>query len=101
MARCREGTGPLALLPGQEVVAVAVATAIPEVCALGGEDVVVVACNPGAAGAGGARQGADGAHNCSTQTQQNGTTVSRMFQDFLYFDFLCAVVLSIKDFRIN
>lgn len=92
MARCREGTGPLALLPGQEVVAVAMATAIPEVRALGGEDVVVVACYPGAAGAGGARQGADGAHNCSTQTQRNRTTVSRMLQDFLYFDFLCVMV---------
>lgn len=61
--------GPLALVLGHEVVAVAVATAIPEVHALGGEDVVVVACYPAAAGAGGTRQGADGALDCRKQTE--------------------------------
>lgn len=61
--------GPLALVLGHEVVAVAVATAIPEVHALGGDDVVVVACYPAAAGAGGTRQGADGALDCRKQTE--------------------------------
>lgn len=46
------------------------ATAIPEVHALGGDDVVVVACYPAAAGAGSTRQGADRALNCSKETEK-------------------------------
>lgn len=61
---------PLALRPGHEVVAVAVATSVPEVHALAGGGVVVVARHPGAAGAGGARQRADGALDC----RQDGET---------------------------
>lgn len=61
LARRGARARPLALHPGQEVVAVAVATAVPEVDAPGGQDVVVVARNPDAAGAGGSRQRADGA----------------------------------------
>lgn len=43
MARRGNRTCPLALLPGHEVVAVAMAAAIPEVHTLGGDDVVVIA----------------------------------------------------------
>lgn len=44
------------------------ATAIPEVRALGGGDVVVVAGHPGAAGAGGVRQRANRASDCRQET---------------------------------
>lgn len=60
-------TRPLALCPGHEVVAVAVATSIPEMHTPGGDDIEVVAGHPSAAGAGGTRQGADGALNYSKQ----------------------------------
>lgn len=43
-------------------------TAEPEVRTLGGDDVVVVAGHPRAAGAGGARQGANRAPNCGQET---------------------------------
>lgn len=43
MVRRRGRTCPLALLPGHEVVAVAIAAAVPELDTLGGEDVVVIA----------------------------------------------------------
>lgn len=46
------------------------AAAIPEVHALGGDDVVVVACYPAAAGAGSTRQGADRALNCGKETEK-------------------------------
>lgn len=68
-AWCRNLAGPLALFLGHEVVGVAVATAKPEVHALGGDDIVVVAGYPAAAGAGGTRQGADGALDCGKQTE--------------------------------
>lgn len=76
LARCRHLTRPLALCPGHEVVAVAVATSIPEVHTLGGDDIVVVAGYPAAAGAGSARQGADRALNCSKETEQVKLPVS-------------------------
>ena len=69
LARRRNLARPLALGAGHEVVAVTVATSVPEVHALGGDDVEVVAGNPVAAGAGSTRQGADGALNCSRGTE--------------------------------
>lgn len=77
-ARCGNLAGPLALFLGHEVVAVAVATAIPEVHALGGDDIVVVACHPAAAGAGGTRQGADGALDCRKQTKRERRAASQL-----------------------
>lgn len=68
LARCRNLARPLALSSGHEVVAVAVATSIPEMLTLGGDDIVVVAWYPVAAGAGSTRQGADRALNCSKET---------------------------------
>lgn len=64
-------TRPPTLFQAHKVVAVAVTTAEPEVRALGGDDVVVVAGFPGAAGAGGARQRADGALDCREETPIN------------------------------
>lgn len=61
MGRRRNRTGPLAIFLCHKVVAVAVTTTEPEVHTLGGDDVVVVAGDPGAAGARGARQSANGA----------------------------------------
>lgn len=61
MAWRRKLTCPLALFLGHKVVAVAMTTTKPEVHALGGGGVVVVAGHPGAAGASSARQGARGA----------------------------------------
>lgn len=70
LAGCGHLARPLALCSGHEVVVVAVATAEPELHTLGGDDVIVVAWCPAAAGAGGTRQGADGALNCSKETKQ-------------------------------
>lgn len=64
-------TRPPTLFQAHKVVAVAMTTAEPEVRALGGDDVVVVAGFPGAAGAGGARQRADGALDCREETAIN------------------------------
>lgn len=74
---------PLAVGSGHKVVAVAVATAVPEVGALGREDVEVVAGHPAAAGAGGAGQRADGSLNCSTGSRSLQTV--DVFLSFLWF----------------
>lgn len=57
----------LALCLGHEIVAVAMATSIPEMRTLGCQDIIVVAWRPDGAGAGGPRQRAGGALNCNKQ----------------------------------
>lgn len=63
MAWRRNQTCPLALFLGHKVVAVAMTTTKPEVHALGGDGVVVVAGYPSAAGASSTRQRAKRALN--------------------------------------
>lgn len=75
MAWLRNLTGPLTLLQAHKVVAVAMTTAKPEVHTLGGDDVVVVAGHPSAAGASGARQGANRALNCRQETEINPNVI--------------------------
>lgn len=71
LAGRRNLTRPPTLFQAHKVVAVAMTTAKPEVHALGGDDVVVVAGYPGAAGASGARQGANRVLDCREETVIN------------------------------
>lgn len=68
--RRRRRTRTLAFSAGHEVVVVSIATSKPEVNTLCCDDIIVVAGFPAAAGAGGARQRADRALNCSKETEQ-------------------------------
>lgn len=75
MTWSRSLTHPLALFQGHKIVAVAMTTAVPEVHALGGDDVIVIAGGPGAAGAGSAGQRADRVLNCSRERTNHHNAV--------------------------
>lgn len=69
LAGCGHLACPLALCSGHEVVIVAVATSKPELLTCGADNIKVVAWCPSTAGAGGARQGADGALDYSKEIE--------------------------------
>lgn len=75
MAWGRSLTNPLALFQGHKVVAVAMTIAVPEVHALGGDDVIVIAGDPGAAVASSAGQRADGVLNCRRERTNHHNAV--------------------------